>query len=243
MNPVRFKPLYQQVEESILERIYAGEWPPGTFLPNEFALADQYGVSQGTLRKALEALTSAKHLVRFQGKGTQVADIDHENSIFPFYHICDMENKRLFPTTQTLHYESIPCPEEVAILLNLKKQEEVIYAKRLRLLEEKSDEVVLVEDIYIPKKFFSKEELQKMTVFPDRLYAYYMTSFGKRVNSAVEELSIAFADKEEAKYLNVKEGQALLLINRTSYDADNEAFEFRRSKINPHKYKYKVTID
>ncbi len=243
MNQVRFKPLYQQVEESILERIYAGEWPPGTFLPNEFVLADQYGVSQGTLRKALEALTSAKHLVRFQGKGTQVADIEHENSIFPFYHICDQENKRLFPTTQTLHYESIPCPKYIAILLSIQPREEVIFAQRLRLLEEESDEVVLLEDIYIPKKFFAKNELENMKDFPDRLYAYYMTNFGKRVNSAVEEFATILATKEEANYLKVEENHPLLLINRTSYDASGEPFEFRRSKIDAHKYKYKVTID
>ena len=51
-----FNPLYQQVKESLLRRIAAGEWAPGSFLPSEPVLAEEYGVSHGTLRKALNDL-------------------------------------------------------------------------------------------------------------------------------------------------------------------------------------------
>jgi len=62
---ITFTPLYMQVKEDILDRILKGEWSPGSFLPNEFVLAAQYELSQGTLRKALNELTAEKHLVRY----------------------------------------------------------------------------------------------------------------------------------------------------------------------------------
>lgn len=82
---ISYVPLYEQVKKDILRRIIAGDWSPGSFLPNEFALAEQYGVSQGTLRKALNELTAEKYLVRYQGKGTAVAVVEDDTALFPFF--------------------------------------------------------------------------------------------------------------------------------------------------------------
>lgn len=88
-SKLTFAPLYEQVKKAILNRIIAGEWGPGSFLPSEIALAKEYGVSQGTLRKALNALTREKRLVRYQGKGTAVAVLDEDSSLFPFFLLSD----------------------------------------------------------------------------------------------------------------------------------------------------------
>ena len=93
-------PLYEQVKKAILNRIIAGEWGPGSFLPSEIALAKEYGVSQGTLRKALNALTREKRLVRYQGKGTAVAVLDEDSSLFPFFLLSDRNGKRVYPLSQ-----------------------------------------------------------------------------------------------------------------------------------------------
>ena len=67
MTKVTSIPLYAQIKSSILSRIVAKEWGPGSFLPSETALAAEYGVSQGTLRKALNELALEKKLVRTVG--------------------------------------------------------------------------------------------------------------------------------------------------------------------------------
>ena len=92
-----FTPLYAQIKDSILSRIVAGEWSPGSFLPSEMALAEEYGVSQGTLRKALNELTLEKRLVRYQGKGTAVAVLDADSSLFPFFMLYDAAGRRVYP--------------------------------------------------------------------------------------------------------------------------------------------------
>ena len=99
-SKLTFAPLYEQVKKAILNRIIAGEWGPGSFLPSEIALAKEYGVSQGTLRKALNALTREKRLVRYQGKGTAVAVLDEDSSLFPFFLLSDRNGKRVYPLSQ-----------------------------------------------------------------------------------------------------------------------------------------------
>ena len=44
MPKLTFTPLYAQIKSSILSRIAAKEWGPGSFLPSEMALAAEYGL-------------------------------------------------------------------------------------------------------------------------------------------------------------------------------------------------------
>lgn len=66
-------PLYRQAAQRVLARLQKNEWQEGEALPNEFELATQHQVSQGTMRKALDVLVEEGLLFRRQGAGTFVA--------------------------------------------------------------------------------------------------------------------------------------------------------------------------
>ena len=66
-------PLYKTAEAEMIRRIRAGEWAEGLRLPNEFVLAEEFGVSQGTMRRALMTLEGMGLLDRKPGRGTLVA--------------------------------------------------------------------------------------------------------------------------------------------------------------------------
>lgn len=68
------KPLYKTTETEMIRRIRDGDWPAGLRLPNEFGLAAKFGVSQGTMRRALITLESMGLLDRKPGRGTIVAN-------------------------------------------------------------------------------------------------------------------------------------------------------------------------
>ena len=68
------RPLYLQVKDNLAERIAGREWGIGIRLPNEGDLARTYGVSPGTMRKALDALEGEGAVTRRQGHGTFVND-------------------------------------------------------------------------------------------------------------------------------------------------------------------------
>lgn len=69
-------PLYQKAETEMLRRINSGQWESGMRLGNEFELADEFGVSQGTMRRALMTLEAQGYLSRKPGRGTIVASPD-----------------------------------------------------------------------------------------------------------------------------------------------------------------------
>ena len=66
-------PLYKAAETEMIRRIEKGEWEVGKRLPNEFVLAEEFKVSQGTMRRALMTLEGMGLLNRKPGRGTLVA--------------------------------------------------------------------------------------------------------------------------------------------------------------------------
>ena len=58
--------------DTLRERITAGEWPVGTRIPPEPALATLLGVGRNTVREAVQSLVHAGLLARRQGSGTYV---------------------------------------------------------------------------------------------------------------------------------------------------------------------------
>ncbi|MGJ7920909.1 PLP-dependent aminotransferase family protein [Neobacillus sp. LXY-4] len=65
-------PIYQQIANYIQKRIAYGEYPPGTLLPSERALAKEFGVNRGTVVTAYDVLYSNGMIERIKGSGTKV---------------------------------------------------------------------------------------------------------------------------------------------------------------------------
>ncbi|WP_433605994.1 FadR/GntR family transcriptional regulator [Dactylosporangium sp. CA-139114] len=73
---VRQAPLVIQVTERFRELIQDGSWPLGEKIPGEHHLAGQLGVSRGTVREALRALSISGLLEPRVGDGTYVRATD-----------------------------------------------------------------------------------------------------------------------------------------------------------------------
>lgn len=71
-------PLYEQIYKDVSEAITSKKYSPGDKLPSEKELAEQYGVSRITSKKALEILSEEGKITRIAGKGSFVAKIQNE---------------------------------------------------------------------------------------------------------------------------------------------------------------------
>lgn len=66
--------LYQKIYNDLLQGIRTKSYPPGSRLPSEKELAEQYGVSRITSKKALEMLADRNLIARRPGKGSYVLE-------------------------------------------------------------------------------------------------------------------------------------------------------------------------
>ena len=75
------KSLVGEVADDLLDRIVAGEFPPGALVPGELELSAQHEVSRMTVREAMKTLEAQRILSVQRGRGTFVNPVDRWNSL------------------------------------------------------------------------------------------------------------------------------------------------------------------
>lgn len=229
-----FQPLYKQIKTLLLERIAAGEWPPGTFIPSESALASSYNVSVGTLRKALDELVNENVVIRRQGKGTAVATHDADRSLFRFFNIQRHDGERNLPVSRVLKRERRKANDEERQALELEANAEVVHIRRIRELE---GTPILLEDVVLDAMHFAGLESQP-EILPNTLYQLYQQQFATTVAHADERLVAISAGAEEVAHLNVEPGEPLIEICRIARDYQGAPIERRLSILSTREYCY-----
>lgn len=64
---------WEDVRDAVLARLRTRQWAPGDAIPNEAALAEEFGVARATVNRALQDLAAAGLLERRRRAGTRVA--------------------------------------------------------------------------------------------------------------------------------------------------------------------------
>ena len=221
-----FQPLYVQTKALLEHALEAGEWPPGTAIPAEVALAARFGVSQGTVRKAIGALAAENLLVRRQGKGTFVATHTEEPaSNFRFLRIRRNDGRPEYPGSRLIDLRRGKAGAEVARALAI-KQGDGIYILR-RILDYASRPVVL-DEITLPASLFNGLTRARFSGYPGSMYGFFETEFGVRMLRAEERLYAVAADRAAAELLDVAAGSPLLAVDRISFTYGDRPVEVRR---------------
>jgi DNA-binding LacI/PurR family transcriptional regulator len=75
------RPLYEQVRQQVLDYIREQDLQPGDVIPTEAELAARYGVSVGTVRRALRQLVDQEILYRQPGRGTFLTEHSRQRAV------------------------------------------------------------------------------------------------------------------------------------------------------------------
>jgi GntR family transcriptional regulator len=236
-NGPSYQPLYKQVEEYVTQLIVERRWKPGEMLPNEFQLADEFSVSQGTVRKALNTLTSNNILERKQGVGTFVSERTNQNALYQFFPVVADGKKPELPMSETLSKKIEVASNEVAQNLQLSENEEVIVLSRKRKI---NGELCILEDIYLPKKYF--EGLINVVDIPHTLYHFYQTNYNHTVHNISDKIKAVLANKHDAEKLNISVNEPLLTFTRIAHSLEGKLIEYRNTRCLSDKYHYLADI-
>lgn len=225
--------LYERIDGSLRERIVSGEWRPGTMLPSEVELAREFGVSQGTVRRAIDALVNENVLVRRQGAGTFVARLTARRSLNLYFNFVGADGARALPESRLLERGTGLATAEQAKLLRLRPRQRVLTFERMRVV---GGTPAIVETIVVPEALFP--QLGADGTLPNHLFWHYETTYGVSVVRAEETLTAIAADAREASLLGLQRGAPLLSIDRVAFTLDGRAVEFRRSRCNTAHHRY-----
>jgi GntR family transcriptional regulator len=221
-DPVGFRPLYRQAKDVLVTRIAEGTWQPGQILPNEFAIAADLGVSQGTVRKALDEMTAENLLVRRQGRGTFVARHEEER-VFQFFKLVRDDGQRRLPESHLLDVRVVRASPDACERLGLAAGDKVVQIERLRSL---AGVTCMAEGMVLPQRLLPGIETRDLS---NNLYDLYASAFGVTVARASERLKAIAATTRLAKHLKVSAGAPLLSVDRIAFGIDGTPVEWRVS--------------
>jgi len=236
-DPPGFRPLYRQVYEYLVRQVSDGAWRPGESLPSEQALARELGVSQGTVRKALDALAVEGVMERRQGKGTFVAANTQERSLFKFFRLARPGGARLTPQPGEETVRRRAATQADIAKLGLSKGDKVVEIRRVRLVE---GEPAASETIVVPAAIFP--ELEQKAPLPNALYSIYQSDYGINISAAHEELRADLARAEDQERLGLEPGTPVLQVERLAVALDGRTVEWRLTRFDTRRTVYSVTL-
>lgn len=228
-------PLYEQVKHTLLMALMRGEWTQGAAIPPEKQLAERFGVSIGTLRKAVDDLVAENILVRRQGRGTYVAEHSRNAHFFKFFRIVRQDGHKSYPVTTLQRFGRVRASALVREKLGLASGAHVFEFSNVLAL---NGDVVQVDDISLPEARFTGLTERQLRERVGTLYSFYQEFFGVNVIATDERLRCCLADAQHAAWLGVAQGAALLEVRRVAYSYSRQPVEWRISRVNTESYEY-----
>ncbi len=236
-SSTKFQPLYAQVYDLLVARLVNGQWKPAKPLPSEFALAEELGVSQGTVRKALNQMESEKLLVRKQGKGTFVAEHTQESSLFRFFRYREPGGDSVIPETKVISTRRRDARQNEIKALSLTQDIGVVETTRLRHINGRP---AIFEMVLQPLSIFP--DIDKEKNLPNSLYTLYQEKYGVSIVEVRDELHAVQLNEEQAIHLDVSAGSPALMTERSSINIDGSVVEWSQAYCSTEHFIYSVTI-
>jgi GntR family transcriptional regulator len=229
-------PLYKEVKRRLTESLGAGEWKPGDAIPPEPRLAKRFGVSIGTLRKAIDELVVENVLLRQQGRGTFVATHRGAGMRFRFFSIVGHDGRQEYPEVRLEAFRRARAAEPVAQKLGIAPKAPVLQFRNSLWI---GGSPVGVDDITVPADLFPGLTLARLRERDNTIYHLYEHGFGVSVMRTAEALRAIAAPADVAAVLRLAEASPLLLVRRVAYTLDERPVEFRLSWIDTTRHEYR----
>jgi GntR family transcriptional regulator len=215
-DPDNDTPLYLQLARKLGQAIHENRWDAGEALPSERVLSEALGVSRITARKAIALLVEQGLIRRTQGAGSFIAP-RYDDTLSRLSSFSEMLRRRGFkPSSQWISREIQPASRDEVIQLGLSPSAAVTRLKRLRLAD---DIVMAVENSTLPTSVIPDPQ-----AIGDSLYSF-LEQRGLAIVRALQHFRAVNASEEIAQQMGIAPHDALLLITRIGYTADQRAIE------------------
>lgn len=228
-------PLYFQVARQIEQAITDGELGPGDRLDNEISLAERFGLSRPTMRRAIQELVDKGLLVRKRGVGTQVVRGRVTRPVELTSLFDDLARGAQAPSTVLLVNEMIRATDHVAEQLGVPVGAPVLHLRRLRFA---NGEPLAILENYLPDTL---AEIGRADLVQRGLYQL-MRGRGVHMRVAKQRIGARAGTTEECRLLTERKGSPLLTMDRATHDDYGRTVEWGHHLYRARLYSFEITL-
>ena len=229
--------LHHQIKEDLFLHLRSGRWTPGAELPTEEALCKHYGVSRGTVRRAIADLVTDGYVERHRGRGTYVSHPKLESGIVGSYSRFRVVGPPLDPGGRVLFCKRIRAAKDVAAMMQIEAGTPLWNLERVRFTQGKA---VSVQTSFLPVAICP--ELSRQPLATEHLIDVLRDTYGVMLASAVEYIDPTVADGYSARLLGIKVRTPLFQIERTTCTVTGAVAEYRRAVLRGDVYRYRIEL-
>lgn len=213
--------MYLHIREVILDRIERGEYAPGSPIPSENDLAEEFDTTRLTVRNAIDGLIESGSVRRIQGKGAYVMNpLTIEGNGAPRGFRERIENAEASPSVRQLSKTKRLAGPYFANIFDIDENDVLYVVRRLNSVD---GVPIAIEEAFIPLEYFPSIEDIDVSVYS--LYEIY-GMLGRPVALAQEKLDVVALTAREAGLLQVEPGSLALSLDCLSYDENNRVIEY-----------------
>jgi|YelNatPaOPRAMG01_1025707.scaffolds.fasta_scaffold00436_20 GntR family transcriptional regulator len=231
-------PLYYKIRESLREKILKGDYPPGSKIPSEQELMQEYHVSRITVIRAVNELVQEGLLFRKQGKGTFVSTPRIQQRLGKLTNFTqDMLSRNFKPDSIILNLDLINPTYILQEKLKIDENIKVWKLERLRLADENP---MGLQIAYLPSDIFpsiSKEELGRGS-----LYEYLQKKYGIVFKRAEETYWVRMPNNYESEKLKIQKNIPVFYVQRLTFLPNDRPGEFVESVLRGDRYQLYVEL-
>ncbi|NRD71773.1 histidine utilization repressor [Shewanella sp. VB17] len=207
-------PKFVEIKQYILARIESAEWEEHTRVPSENQLAERFGCSRMTARRALTELVDGGVLERSQGLGTFVAELKSQSSMMAIRNIADeIKDRGHGYTVKQLTLSPIEAIAPIAIALGLEAGTQVYYSVLVHCEE---GVPLQLEERFVNPKLVPDYLDQDFT----RLTPHEYLSHVAPLTEARHTLEAVVANKHNQQHLNIQATEPCLQILRRTWSRE-----------------------
>ncbi|MFN4329624.1 MAG: GntR family transcriptional regulator [Limnobacter sp.] len=237
-------PAYSRISDTLIREIRNQQWLPGSPLPNEKKLAERFGVSIGTVRRAVEHLSNLGLVSKRQGLGTFVSP---QISVPPNNHNSPAPSPAPRPfnikTSPTGNAPQAANVRTEVLALNERQASEV-EAKALGVMRGSAvweaqirhwlgEQPVVLECLCLAQSVFPALTLAQLQACHGDLYLLAKGLFDTRILEVKDEVSVEPLDHHAAMLLNKDRSQPALRVLRVTRDVGHTTLEHREVWMDP----------
>ena len=209
---------YEVIRESIVNDILRGKYEVGQMIPKQVQLAEMFGVSRGTVRKAIDELVQRGMLSTVKGVGTFVATKKTSQSAQrPVSFSKAKRVSRDILTSKVIEIREIAAEPWMAKQLCIPVGVAIVIIKRVRIVSGNPENYQIS---YLARQRMGNIDFAGADLVKGSLYELIWEQTGLLVTKKDEEIRAIRCPEDVALELNMGQNDPVLLILRTSYGQD-----------------------
>jgi len=232
-------PMHEQVSTILKNEILKRKYGERGCIGTHAQLAERFGVSLITIRRAIQTLEDENIVVVRQGKGTFVQSTvlqDELTALTGVSNILSQVNVKADVRVKDMRFAKTPDHFNAKVRRAMGR--ECLHIERIHFID---DVAIGFARLYIPCHYGQK--LTREDIETSTIYQLYERKFNVPLGRGIQYISAGKASPELASILKVEVSSPVLKIERESYSAQGEIIEYMELFYEYTQYTFKVELD